>query len=84
MVGRARQRPAVRPTDRQRFVTSSGSGGVGKTTVAVAVGHHLMEAFAGAVLFVDLGMLSDPDLVAHGACRRCWGCRCGPTIPRPA
>ena len=47
-----------------RFVTIVGAGGVGKTTVAVAVGHHLIEAFAGAVLFVDLGMLSDPNLVA--------------------
>ncbi len=47
-----------------RFVTIVGAGGIGKTTVAVAVGHHLMEAFAGAVLFVDLGMLGDPDLVA--------------------
>jgi predicted ATPase/DNA-binding winged helix-turn-helix (wHTH) protein len=47
-----------------RFVTIVGSGGVGKTTVAVAVGHQLIEAFAGAVLFVDLGMLSDPDLIA--------------------
>jgi predicted ATPase/DNA-binding winged helix-turn-helix (wHTH) protein len=47
-----------------RFVTIVGSGGVGKTTVAVAVGHQLIETFAGAVLFVDLSMLSDPDLVA--------------------
>ncbi len=47
-----------------RFVTIVGSGGVGKTTVAVAVGHQLIKAFAGAVLFVDLSMLSDPDLVA--------------------
>jgi predicted ATPase/DNA-binding winged helix-turn-helix (wHTH) protein len=46
-----------------RFVTIVGAGGVGKTTIAVAVAHHLIEAFAGAVLFVDLGMLSDPDLV---------------------
>ncbi|MEJ0024836.1 MAG: winged helix-turn-helix domain-containing protein [Rhizomicrobium sp.] len=46
-----------------RFVTIIGAGGVGKTTVAVAVGHHLVEAFAGAVLFVDLGMLGDPRLV---------------------
>src|SRR5262245_14813078 len=38
-----------------RFVTIVGAGGVGKTTVAVAVGHHLTEAFHGAVLFVDLG-----------------------------
>jgi predicted ATPase/DNA-binding winged helix-turn-helix (wHTH) protein len=47
-----------------RFVTIVGSGGVGKTTAAIAVGHHLIEAFSGAVLFVDLGMLNDPDLVA--------------------
>jgi predicted ATPase/DNA-binding winged helix-turn-helix (wHTH) protein len=46
-----------------RFMTIVGAGGVGKTTVAVAVGHHLIEAFAGAVLFVDLGMLSDPASV---------------------
>src|SRR3954469_4556036 len=45
-----------------RFVTIVGPGGVGKTTVAVAVAHHLVEAFAGFVLFVDLGMLSDPTL----------------------
>jgi predicted ATPase/DNA-binding winged helix-turn-helix (wHTH) protein len=47
-----------------RFVSIVGPGGVGKTTVAVAVGHHLTEAFTGAVLFVDLGMLSNPGLVA--------------------
>jgi hypothetical protein len=47
-----------------RFVTIVGAGGVGKTTVAVAVAHHLAEAFAGSVLFVDLGMLSDPRLAA--------------------
>ncbi len=46
-----------------RFVTVVGPGGVGKTTVAIAVGHQLVEAFHGAVLFVDLGMLSDPRLV---------------------
>jgi predicted ATPase len=47
-----------------RFVTIVGSGGVGKTTVGVAIGHDLSEAFSGAVLFVDLGMLSDPNLAA--------------------
>jgi len=47
-----------------RFVTIVGSGGVGKTTLAVAVAHDLLEGFAGAVLFFDLGMLSDPDMVA--------------------
>jgi predicted ATPase/DNA-binding winged helix-turn-helix (wHTH) protein len=48
----------------ERFVTIVGSGGVGKTTLAVAIGHQLMDDFAGAVLFVDLSMLSDPKLVA--------------------
>ena len=32
----------------------------------MAVGHHLAESFTGAVLFVDLGMLSDPRLVTTG------------------
>ena len=49
-----------------RLVTIVGSGGVGKTTVALAVGNHLSGAFSGAVLFVDFGMLSDPNLVAPG------------------
>jgi predicted ATPase/DNA-binding winged helix-turn-helix (wHTH) protein len=47
-----------------RFATIVGAGGVGKTSVAVAVGHDLTEAFAGAVLFVDFGALSDPNLAA--------------------
>jgi len=47
-----------------RFVTIVGSGGIGKTTVAVAVAHELLEAFAGAALFLDLAMLSEPAMVA--------------------
>jgi predicted ATPase/DNA-binding winged helix-turn-helix (wHTH) protein len=49
-----------------RFVTIVGSGGVGKTTVAIAVAYQLLATFAGAVLYVDLSMLSDPRLVATG------------------
>jgi predicted ATPase/DNA-binding winged helix-turn-helix (wHTH) protein len=49
-----------------RIVSIVGPGGIGKTTVAIAVGHHLSEAFNGAVLFVDFGMLSDPNLVVPG------------------
>ena len=47
-----------------RIVTIVGAGGIGKTTVAVAVGNHLSEAFGGAALFVDFGVLSDPKLAA--------------------
>jgi predicted ATPase len=47
----------------QRFVTIHGPGGIGKTTVAVSVGHAQLAAFEGAVRFVDLGPLNDPRLV---------------------
>ena len=65
MVGRVNDVPklAAQLTS-ERLVTIVGAGGVGKTTVAVAVAHEVTEAFAGAVLFVDLGMLSDPKLAA--------------------
>jgi predicted ATPase/DNA-binding winged helix-turn-helix (wHTH) protein len=65
MVGRARDTELLaKQLAAERFVTIVGSGGVGKTTVAVAVGHDLVEAFAGAVAFVDLGAISDPRLVS--------------------
>jgi predicted ATPase/DNA-binding winged helix-turn-helix (wHTH) protein len=47
----------------RRFVTIVGPGGIGKTTVAIAVGHALAPAFENQVSFVDLGPLGDPRLV---------------------
>jgi predicted ATPase/DNA-binding winged helix-turn-helix (wHTH) protein len=47
-----------------RLVSIVGAGGVGKTTVAVAVGHALVDAFHHHVRFVDLGSLVDGDHVA--------------------
>ena len=65
MVGRAADAESLAARLRdKRFVTVVGTGGVGKTTLAVAAGHDLLEAFAGAVHFVDLGALGDPGLVA--------------------
>jgi predicted ATPase/DNA-binding winged helix-turn-helix (wHTH) protein len=46
-----------------RFVTLHGPGGIGKTTVAVAVAHAELGAFANAVAFVDLGAITDPALL---------------------
>ncbi|HEV3194089.1 MAG TPA: winged helix-turn-helix domain-containing protein [Polyangiaceae bacterium] len=46
-----------------RFVSVLGAPGIGKTTVAVAVGHALLDDFGGAVRFIDLGALTDPALV---------------------
>lgn len=47
----------------RRFVSIIGPGGMGKTTVAVSVGHQLFKEFNGAVRFFDLGPLNDPLLV---------------------
>jgi predicted ATPase len=46
-----------------RFVSVVGTGGIGKTTIALSVGHRLVEDFAGAVCLVDLGCVNDPLLV---------------------
>ena len=47
-----------------RFVTVVGPGGMGKTTVAIAVAHALADDFGGDACFVDLGATSDPAQVA--------------------
>lgn len=47
----------------ERFITIIGPGGIGKTTVAIAVAHGLLQEFSGVVCFVDLGATSDPKLV---------------------
>src|SRR5580698_1473139 len=48
----------------QKFVTIVGPGGIGKTTVAVAVAHEMRSVFDGEVRFVDLSPLYDASLVA--------------------
>ena len=64
MVGRAESiRQISGDLATHRFVTIVGPGGIGKTTVAVAIGHSLLADFGGAVRFFDLGPLSDPLLV---------------------
>jgi predicted ATPase/DNA-binding winged helix-turn-helix (wHTH) protein len=46
-----------------RFVSIVGPGGVGKTTVAVSVGHELLHDFEDDVHFIDLSRLSDASVV---------------------
>ena len=48
----------------ERFVTMLGPGGIGKTTIALAVARAVAEQFAGKVHFVDLESLTDPRHVA--------------------
>src|SRR6266576_16130 len=48
----------------ERFVTLLGPGGIGKTTIALAVGRAAAEEFGGNVYFVDLESLTDSRHVA--------------------
>src|ERR1700722_896868 len=65
MVGRDDTvRSLARQLQAWRFVSIVGPGGIGKTTVAVSVAHALVDGFDGAVFFIDLATLTDPQLVA--------------------
>ena len=46
-----------------RIVSIVGPGGMGKTTVAIAVAHLLADDFEDGVFFIDLSPLQDPSLV---------------------
>src|SRR6266436_5565689 len=48
----------------ERFVTLLGPGGIGKTTIALAVGCAVAEEFGGNVYFADLESLTDSRHVA--------------------
>lgn len=64
MVGRAQEVEEISAALRaRRFVTLVGPGGIGKTTVAVSVAHHLLAKFDGMVCFVELSSLTDGRLL---------------------
>lgn len=48
----------------RRFVTVHGPGGIGKTTVALAITHDRAESFKDGVRFLDLGLRHAHDNVA--------------------
>jgi predicted ATPase/DNA-binding winged helix-turn-helix (wHTH) protein len=48
----------------ERFITLIGPGGIGKTTIALAVGRAAAEEFGGEVYLVELECLTDPRHVA--------------------
>jgi len=47
-----------------RLITLVGPGGVGKTRLAIEVGHELADEFTDGVAFVSLANVRDPQLVA--------------------
>lgn len=50
---------------RDRFITIVGPGGIGKTTVALAVARWARKDFEDGVYFIDLGRLSTPELLPN-------------------
>jgi predicted ATPase len=64
LVGREAERSALVelvPDEGTRLVTLVGPGGIGKTRLALDIGHGLIDAFADGVWFVDLSHISDPE-----------------------
>ena len=64
MIGREEAVAALvsRPSH-PRLVTIVGPGGIGKTTVALAVAEHMITSYEDGVWLVDLAPLGDPRLV---------------------
>ena len=64
MIGRDHSVRDIRTLlESHRLTTILGAGGIGKTTVAVAVGHAALADFRGQVFFVDLSVVQDKERV---------------------
>jgi predicted ATPase/DNA-binding winged helix-turn-helix (wHTH) protein len=67
----------------RRLVTIVGTGGIGKTTIAAAVGRAQLLRFKGAIRFIDLAALNEAHLVA-GALAAAFGLPVQSRDPMPA
>jgi len=60
-IGREKeQREVINLLKKNRLVTLAGAGGIGKTRLAIQVGHQLLPEYPHGVWFVPLDSLSDP------------------------
>ncbi len=65
-IGRAETvRDLIGRLQRRRFITIVGPGGIGKTTVALAVAEELAATYPDGVSFVDFTSIVDPLLVSN-------------------
>ncbi len=65
-VGREKELSEVkRLLENNRLLTLTGSGGCGKTRLALAAASELVEGFEDGVWMVELAPLADPSLVAQ-------------------
>ncbi len=84
VVGRANAIDTLRDhMSRQRLVTIAGAGGIGKTTVALAVAEALLPIYPDGIRFVDLAPVENPQFIA-GALGTALGVAIDPTnaVPR--
>lgn len=66
LIGRHREVAALRSLllrDDTNLVSITGSGGAGKTTLALSVASNIMESFPSGVFFVDLEPLNDASQI---------------------
>jgi hypothetical protein len=64
VIGRADSVSAISSQlTRRRFATIIGPGGIGKTTVALAVAAHLADSYEHKACFVELASLTDERLI---------------------
>jgi predicted ATPase len=64
LIGRERELAEIeRLVSTSRLVTITGSGGVGKTSLALHIAHAVRDTFADGVLFISLAAFTDSTLI---------------------